>query len=156
MPAGRKQTVGSESPGVRWPGGTWSLRRTLHVIALLIAILCGSIPGLRLLGSTRTEPCPCCAGPCRMPERAPAAPCGPAAPCHPGATAPVAALAAACSAVQTASRPRTEPSPLPRFLLAAREGRFLDAGPSVLARPGPVPPFDSGPTRLAKLSLLRI
>jgi hypothetical protein len=88
-----------------------------------------------------------------MPGRAP----GPTAPCSPGPIAPVAALAAPCSAIQAPNRSqRTEPSPLPGFLLAARNDRFLDSGPSVLARPGPVPPFDSGPTRLAKLSLLRI
>jgi len=137
------------------------VRRTLQVIALLAAILFGSVPGLRLLGSARPEPCPCCAVPtgtcpCPMPDRAP----GPATPCAPCA-APVAALAAPWatqgSVLQAVVRAeRTEPSPVPRYLLAAWGTRLPDSGPSTLARPSPVPPFDSGPARLAKLTLLRI
>ena len=133
------------------------MRRTLQVIALLIAILCGSVPGLRLLGAA-TAGCRCGAVPMdSCPCRTPSRPSGTTAPCAPGGIAPVAALTSPCSAAQSAVRPaRSEPSPVPPALLAAGRGRFLDAGPSLLARPGPVPLFDSGPDRLAKLSLLRI
>ena len=132
------------------------MRRCIQIFALLLAILSGSLAGLRLPGP---EPSPCCACaplpaqpcPCRMPVRAP----GPAAPCGLTATAPVAILVAPCRQAQT--RPlRREPSPCPQFLLAQTGARMLRTDPSGLARPGPMSP--PGPTldRPVLLSVFRI
>jgi len=124
----------------------------VQVFALLLMVLAGSLPGLSLLAPARSETCGCgmpadtC--PMKMPSRSP----GPA-PCNPATPAPVAALAAPCAVAQAADA-RREPSPFPQSSYVPAT-RFLAAGPSALARPGPVPPFEPCPT-LAQLSVFRI
>lgn len=128
------------------------MRRMIQAIALLLAVLSGSLPGLYLLGQARSESCcvtmPEC--PCR-PERSP----GPRVPCAPAANAPAAILAAPCRAAQ-ARAPRREPSPLPQAFLAQAAARFPLADPSVLARPGPCAPPGPCLDRPALLSVFRI
>lgn len=129
------------------------MRRSIQVLALLLMILAGSLPGLRLLGPAHVEPC-CADGPqcpCRMPDRSPA----PDAPCGLAATAPPALLAAPCRQAQV--RPaRTEPSPFPPACLARVAARLPLADPSCLARPGPTPPPVPSADRPALLSVFRI
>jgi len=131
------------------------MRRMLQVFALLLAVLAGSLPGLSLPGPARPEPCRCgmpmdtC--PMKMPVRAPS----PGNPCNAGATAPGFILAAP---VRLAQAPRAElsrePSPFPRATFVSAV-QLLAAGPSVLPRPGPVPPVQPCPS-LAMLSVFRI
>ena len=130
------------------------MRRLMQVVALVLAILSGSLPGLYLLGAGQAEPC--CAmvpvGPCPCP---PTRSSGPTAPCGLATAAPIALLAAPCRQAQT--RPaRTEPSPLPPTWLARGAARPALADPSVLARPGPTPPPGPCPDRHALLSVFRI
>jgi hypothetical protein len=127
------------------------VRRLIQVFALLMMILAGSLPGLRLLGPARPESCcanlPAC--PC-LPSRSPA----PTAPCGLSVTAPVAVLAAPCRQAQV--RPaRTEPSPFPTACLA-RFARLPLTEPCGLARPGPTPPPSPTLDRPALLSVFRI
>ena len=127
------------------------MRRFLQLMALLVMVLAGSLPGLRLLESSGPMPCcvhmdgqPC---PCRAPSRAP----GPTAPCGLGLAAP-AVLAAPGLPAQAEAR-RAEPSPCPGFVLAS--GPRPDGDPAVLARPGAtlrLPPLD----RQALLKVFRI
>jgi hypothetical protein len=118
----------------------------LQVFALLLVVLAGSLPGLGLAGTARTEPCHCGmpAGTCpmRMPVRSPGpAPCGPAAP--------VSLVSAPCRLAQ-APDARKEPSPFPQAV-CVRAVRLLASGPSRLARPGPARPLTP-----AELSVFRI
>jgi len=127
------------------------VRRMIQVLALLLVILTGSLPGLRLLGPAQAERC-CGADacPCRMPARTP----GSGAPCGAPATAPAALPSAPCQVAQ--ARPaRTEPSPVPPAVLALA-CRLALAGPSVLARPGPAAPPGPRPDLQPLLSVFRI
>ena len=127
------------------------MRRLIQVLAFLVVILSGSLPGVRLLGTSQAERC--CgvdACPCRMPARTP----GPDAPCGVATTSPAAFLAAPCEAAQS-HLPRTEPSPIPRTVLAQAATGMLLADPSVLARPGPTAPGPS-PDWQPLLSVFRI
>jgi len=131
------------------------VRRLIQVLALVLVVLSGSLPGLYLLGSTRVEAC--CAGvpaepcPCPMPARS----SGPIAPCGLAAATPVAQAAAPSRQAQT--RPaRIEPSPLPLICLAWSAARLPLADPSLLAHPGPTPPPGPCPDRHALLSVFRI
>ncbi|MGA2079231.1 MAG: hypothetical protein ABSH53_01250 [Holophaga sp.] len=125
------------------------MRRFIQLMALLVMVLAGSLPGLHLLGPS--WPAPCCAHmagqPCPCPSRAP----GPTAPCGLGQTAP-ALLAAPALPAQAEAR-KAEPSPCPGFVLASAPR--LEGDPAVLARPGPIlrlPPLD----RQALLAVFRI
>jgi hypothetical protein len=128
------------------------VRRLIQVFALLLVILAGSLPGLRLLGTATGGCCASVPGqpcPCRMPARSP----GPDVPCGLAATAPAAILAAPCRQAQT--RPaRREPSPCPPSLLAV--SRPALACPAPLARPGPALPPGPAPDRQTLLSVFRI
>ncbi len=132
------------------------MRRCIQIFTLLLAILSGSLAGLRLPGPEPDRCCGCAPMPaqpcpCRMPVRSP----GPDAPCGLAATAPVAILADPCRQAQT--RPlRREPSPCPQFLLAQTGSRLPRTDPSGLAHPGPTSP--PGPTldRPVLLSVFRI
>ena len=128
------------------------MRKLIQVLALLVVILSGSLPGLRLLESAPAERC-CGADacPCRMPARSP----GPTAPCGVATTAP-AALPAAPREVAQTSPARTEPSPIPAAVLAQLATRMRLADPSVLARPGPAAPPGPRPDRQPLLSVFRI
>ena len=131
------------------------MRRMLQVVVLLLAILAGSLPGLRLLAAPRPETCDCgmpadnC--PMKMPVRTPGS--APSSPCAPGAPAPVSLLSAPCRFAQAGER-RLEPSPLPQGFLRPVTAR-LAAVPAVLPRPGPADPVPSS-QRLALLSVFRI
>jgi hypothetical protein len=131
----------------------WNVRRLVQVFALLLVILTGSLPGLRLLGPAQAEPCGCgmpadtC--PMKMPVRSPGS-----VPCTPGPVAPASLPAAPQVAQAPAADARREPSPFPQASRVSA-ARLLASGPSVLARPGPEPPFQACPT-LAQLSVLRI
>jgi len=127
------------------------MRRFIQVFALLLVILAGSLPGLRLLGPAAAGCCGC-AGvpeqpcPCRAPARSP----GADVPCGLAAAAPAAILAAPCRQAQ--ARPaRREPSPCPPPLLAA-----VRQDPPAPARPGSASPPGPAPDRQSLLSVFRI
>lgn len=130
----------------------------LQVVVLLLAILAGSLPGLRLLAAPRPETCDCgmptdsC--PMKMPVRSPGS--APSSPCAPGAPAPVSLLTAPSQFAQAPER-RLEPSPFPRGSVrpVAMMAAMLAAVPAVLPRPGPADPLPSS-QRLAMLSVFRI
>ena len=130
------------------------MRRFVQLLALVVMILTGSVPGLYLLGPSR--PMACCAFmghkpcPCRSSDRSP----GPAAPCGPGLRVP-AALLAAPAALAPAGSAHREPAPFPQIRPAGTIARLLAADPGLQARPGPAPPgLDRNPQ--AWLSLFRI
>jgi len=127
------------------------VRRMIQVLALLLVILTGSLPGLRLPGTAQAGRCCGADGcPCRMPSRTP----GPNAPCGAPATTPAALPAAPCQVAQ--ARPaQSEPSPVPPAVLALA-CRLTLAGPAVLARPGPAAPPGPRPDLQPLLSVFRI
>lgn len=128
------------------------MRRFIKVMALLVMILAGSWPAAYLGGTPGPEPCPCGAPhpdpcPCR-PTRS----SGPTAPSGAALAAPVAILAAPCAQAR-AGRP--EPRPIPAELLARAGAELLEAGPTRLARPGPLL-LRPGSDLQASLSVFRI
>jgi len=130
------------------------VRRLLQIVALLVVILTGSLPGLRLLAAEQPDACACGMPMGSCPMKQPVRSTG-STPCAPGAPAPLALVAAPgqLAALAPASERRQEPSPFPR--ISVRMARFLAAGPAVLARPGPVPLGSRAPS-LAMLSVFRI
>lgn len=124
------------------------VRRMIQVMALLLAILSGSLPGLYLLGQARSESCCATRSDCPCP---PSRTAGPRVPAGMAANAPAASLAAPSHRAQAERR---EPSPLPRTFLAQAAARLALADPSMLARPGPA--ASPGPDRHALLSVFRI
>ena len=131
------------------------MRRLLQVFALMLVILSGSLPGLRLLGSAKAAPCTCGMPMDSCPMKAPERSSGPTAPCTLGAPATGFLYAAPRQAPSATRAERSEPLPWIQAPLPRAATRFLAAaGPAMLARPGP--PFQPCSSRLAKLSVFRI
>ena len=129
------------------------MRRFVQLMALVVMVLAGSMPGLHLLGPA--HPHSCCASmpqcPCPMPDRSPA----PIAPCGLGANAPV-VLPANPSEAAWKRQGSTEPVPFPRALQPRAAALLAASSPRIPARPGPSLPPGSGPGRQAALSVFRI
>lgn len=124
--------AGRPGPPVHFPLGVdFPVRRLSLAMALLLAILAGSLGGFCLAGRPElASACcqieaPACPKDCRVPGRAP----GPEAPCHLDPATLGLALSAPLRTVQFQGHPhRVEPSPMPAALQRGPARDLAEAG----------------------------